>query len=128
MFLLWVISLPTLPHAFSNKIPTGFLGIETARQSPAFPYNSPMETNVVYRGRCEDVLEDRTKLEENSVGLVLTSPPFWGLRDNTHPDVSAKEVKRWLFGKPYLDKLPEIGLEENPLRDYCEKIGDIMCQ
>ena len=50
-----------------------------------------METDVVYEGNC---IEQMKKIEDNSIQCVVTSPPYWGLRDYGHAD--------------------QIGLEETP--------------
>ena len=50
-----------------------------------------METDVVYEGNC---IEQMKNIEDNSIQCVVTSPPYWGLRDYGHAE--------------------QIGLEESP--------------
>lgn len=50
---------------------------------------------------CDDVLEGLKKLDSESVDCVITSPPYWGLRD---------------YGTP-----GQIGLEDTP-EAYVEKL------
>ena len=42
-----------------------------------------LETNVVHTGDCFDVLAE---LPAESVHMVMTSPPYWNLRDYDHAD------------------------------------------
>lgn len=37
-----------------------------------------MELNKIYQGHCLDILKTFT---DESVNTVVTSPPYWGLRD-----------------------------------------------
>ena len=37
-----------------------------------------MESNKIYQGNC---LEQLNKIDDNSIQCVVTSPPYWGLRD-----------------------------------------------
>lgn len=61
-----------------------------------------MKTNKIH---CVDVLEGLKKLPENSIDCVVTSPPYWALRD-------------------YKNK-GQVGLEDHPQR-YIEKIVEIL--
>ena len=60
------------------------------------------ELNKIYQG---DALELLKKLPKNSINCIITSPPYWGLRDYK------------------VDK--QIGLEENP-QEYIDKIVEVM--
>jgi len=61
-----------------------------------------LELNKIH---CMDVLNGLKKLPDNSIDCVVTSPPYWALRD---------------YGKAN-----QIGLEENP-KDYINTIVDLM--
>lgn len=50
-----------------------------------------IETDIVYRGNCKKQL---SQMPDNSIQCVVTSPPYWGLRDYGHKE--------------------QIGLEESP--------------
>lgn len=61
-----------------------------------------MQLNEIY---CIDVLKGLKKLEDNSIDCIVTSPPYWALRDYKSKD--------------------QIGLEEHP-QDYINKLIEIM--
>jgi DNA modification methylase len=61
-----------------------------------------MKLNKIH---CIDVLEGLRKLPDNSIDCVVTSPPYWALRD---------------YGTA-----GQLGLEDNP-QDYINKIVEIM--
>ncbi len=61
-----------------------------------------VETNVVHTGDCFDVLSD---LPAESVHSVMTSPPYWNLRDYDHDD--------------------QLGLERSS-DDYVQNIAEVM--
>lgn len=63
-----------------------------------------LETNVVHTGDCTEKLQE---LPNDSVNCVVTSPPYFGLRDYGHDD--------------------QIGLE-NELSDYVEKLVDVFSE
>jgi len=60
-----------------------------------------MKINTIYHGNCKDVLKE---LDSNSVNCVVTSPPYWGLRDYGVDD--------------------QLGLEKTP-EEYVQKLVDI---
>jgi len=60
-----------------------------------------MRINTIYHGNCKDVLKE---LDSDSVNCVVTSPPYWGLRDYGVDD--------------------QIGLEKTP-EEYVQKLVDI---
>lgn len=61
-----------------------------------------MQENKIY---CIDVLQGLKKLDDESIDCIVTSPPYWALRDYN----SSKQI----------------GLEDNP-QDYINKIVEIM--
>jgi len=61
-----------------------------------------MQINKIH---CYDVLEGLKKLSDNSIDCIVTSPPYWALRDY--------KIKG------------QIGLEENP-QNYINKIVEVM--
>lgn len=60
-----------------------------------------MELNKIYQGNCKDVLKE---LDSNSINCVVTSPPYWGLRDYGVDD--------------------QLGLEKTP-EEYVKKLVEI---
>ncbi|MBU0894254.1 MAG: site-specific DNA-methyltransferase [Nanoarchaeota archaeon] len=61
-----------------------------------------MQTNKIY---CVDVLKGLRRLKDNSVNCIITSPPYWALRDYGNKN--------------------QIGLEDHP-QDYINKIVEVM--
>ena len=60
-----------------------------------------METDVVYEGNC---IEQMKKIEDNSIQCVVTSPPYWGLRDYGH----AEQIGLEETPEKYVDDLVEV--------------------
>lgn len=52
--------------------------------------------STVYVGDCRDAMRDQ--LAPNSVHCVVTSPPYWGLRDYGLPPVEWEDGERCVFG------------------------------
>ena len=60
-----------------------------------------METNIVYQGNCKEQL---SWMPDNSIQCVVTSPPYWGLRDYGHVDQIGLEETP----EKYVDDLVEV--------------------
>jgi len=60
-----------------------------------------METDVVYEGNC---IEQMKQIEDNSIQCVVTSPPYWGLRDYGHAEQFGLEETP----EKYVDDLVEV--------------------
>ena len=60
-----------------------------------------METNIVYQGNCKEQL---SWMPDNSIQCVVTSPPYWGLRDYGHADQIGLEETP----EKYVDDLVEV--------------------
>ena len=50
---------------------------------------SGVKTNIIHTGDCFDVLPT---LPDESVHMVMTSPPYWNLRDYDHAGQSGFEA------------------------------------
>ena len=62
---------------------------------------SGLDTNIIHTGDCFDVLP---RLPDESVHMVMTSPPYWNLRDYDHDD--------------------QLGLESDS-NDYVQNMADV---
>lgn len=62
------------------------------------------EFGTLYNGDCKSILES---LEDNSIDCIVTSPPYWGLRNYG--------VEGQLGNEPYF-------------RDYISRLADYMCE
>lgn len=54
----------------------------------------PFEKNIIYNGDCRDILK---KIPDNSIDLVVTSPPYADNRKTTYGGVPIKEYVDWFL-------------------------------
>jgi len=57
---------------------SGFKCFKCGEDYPNCECEEEMELNKIYQGNC---LEQLNKIDDNSIQCVITSPPYWGLRD-----------------------------------------------
>lgn len=57
-------------------------------------FNGMLKQNVIYNGDCTDILK---KIPDNSIDLVITSPPYADNRKTTYGGVPIKEYVDWFL-------------------------------
>jgi site-specific DNA-methyltransferase (adenine-specific) len=55
----------------------------------------PKETNKIYNGDCSILLKDKNLFPDNSVDLIITSPPYAEKRKNTYGGVHQSRYVEW---------------------------------
>lgn len=74
-----VMDIALLDHLIIGK--NGYYSFEAEKSFPLEGiknYNQKFETNTIL---CGDVISELKKLPDNSIDCVITSPPYWQLRD-----------------------------------------------
>jgi site-specific DNA-methyltransferase (adenine-specific)/site-specific DNA-methyltransferase (cytosine-N4-specific) len=56
-----------------------------------------MKTNIIYKGLSERLLKNAKKFPDDSIDLIVTSPPYSDRRKNTYGGVGAKEYVDWIL-------------------------------
>ena len=55
------------------------------------------EKNTIYNGNCRELLNDKTFIKDNSVHLIVTSPPYSDRRKSTYGGIHPKEYVEWFL-------------------------------
>ena len=82
---------------------------------------SELETNVVHTGDCFDVLPT---LPDESVHMVMTSPPYWNLRDYDHTDQLGLEPESEQYVQNMADVFDEVKRVLRPDGSLWLNLGD----
>ena len=82
---------------------------------------SELETNVVHTGDCFDVLPT---LPDESVHMVMTSPPYWNLRDYDHADQLGLEPESDQYVQNMADVFDEVKRVLRPDGSLWLNLGD----
>ena len=80
-----------------------------------------LETNVVHTGDCFDVLQT---LADESVHMVMTSPPYWNLRDYDHDDQLGLEPESEQYVQNMADVFDEVKRVLRPDGSLWLNLGD----
>lgn len=55
------------------------------------------DKNTIYNGNCRKLLKDKTFMMDNSVHLIVTSPPYSDRRKSTYGGIHPKEYVEWFL-------------------------------
>lgn len=55
------------------------------------------EKDTIYNGNCRELLKDKTFIMDNSVHLIVTSPPYSDRRKSTYGGIHPKEYVEWFL-------------------------------
>ena len=80
-----------------------------------------MDTNIVHTGDCFDVLQT---LPDESVHMVMTSPPYWNLRDYDHADQLGLEPESDQYVQNMADVFDEVKRVLRPDGSLWLNLGD----
>ena len=82
---------------------------------------SEVETNIIHTGDCFDVLPT---LPDESVHMVMTSPPYWNLRDYDHVDQLGLEPESEQYVQNMADVFDEVYRVLRPDGSLWLNLGD----
>ena len=80
-----------------------------------------MDTNIIHTGDCFDVLPT---LPDESVHMVMTSPPYWNLRDYDHADQLGLEPESEQYVQNMADVFDEVKRVLRPDGSLWLNLGD----
>ena len=83
--------------------------------------NAELETNIIHTGDCFDVLPT---LPDESVHMVMTSPPYWNLRDYDHADQLGLEPESEQYVQNMADVFDEVKRVLRPDGSLWLNLGD----
>ena len=82
---------------------------------------SGLDTNIIHTGDCFDVLP---RLPDESVHMVMTSPPYWNLRDYDHADQLGLEPESDQYVQNMADVFDEVKRVLRPDGSLWLNLGD----
>ena len=56
-----------------------------------------MDKNTIINGNCLDVLRDKNHFPDESIDLIVTSPPYADKRGKNYPTIPGREYVEWLL-------------------------------
>jgi site-specific DNA-methyltransferase (adenine-specific)/site-specific DNA-methyltransferase (cytosine-N4-specific) len=57
----------------------------------------PRQLDIIYKGKCEDYLSDKSIFPDDSVNLIVTSPPYADRRKNSYGGIRPDKYVEWFI-------------------------------